>query len=101
MVSFSQIESVTDRLTEYIRSLQQERDRLRTELNDLRTKLSEKDLERIRESKERERISEALEREKMAFQKERTQLESQVKAVCEKLGALLPQQSNAAETKKP
>ena len=66
MVSLSQIENVTDRITEYIRSLQQERDRLRAELNDLRSKVSEKDLERIRESKERERVSEALERVGMA-----------------------------------
>lgn len=101
MVSLSQIENVTDRITEYIRSLQQERDRLRAELNDLRSKLSEKDLERIRESKERERVSEALEREKMSFQKERSQLETQVKSLCDKLGALLPQQSPSAEIKKP
>ncbi|MBL3540545.1 hypothetical protein [Aminivibrio sp.] len=91
MVTISHIEQLADRLVEMVASLRSERDQLRVQINEMKNKLSEKELECIRLSKENRRNLEILEREKLSFQKEKSQIEGQMKTLYEKLSSLMPE----------
>ena len=60
-------------------------------MDELKSKFAEKDLELIRAGKENQRTLEMLEREKLALQKEKTQIESQLKAIYERISTLMPE----------
>lgn len=91
MVTISHIEQLVEKLSEMIISLRTERDQLQQQMNELKNKIAEKELECIRISKENQRNLEVLEREKLTFQKEKNQIEGQMKALYEKLSSLLPE----------
>lgn len=92
MVTLNSIEQLAGKLAEFIIKLKDENEQLKKEAALLRNKVSEKELEHIRETKEFQRNIELLEREKMALQKDKAQLDSQVKSVYDKLNALLPEE---------
>ena len=91
MTTIGNIEHLVDKLCTTVSSLRNERDRLRAQVDELKSKFAEKDLELIRAGKENQRTLEVLEREKLALQKEKNQIEAQLKAIYERISTLMPE----------
>ncbi|HPE66410.1 MAG TPA: hypothetical protein PK849_09560, partial [Synergistales bacterium] len=66
MTTIGNIEHLVDKLCATVSSLRTERDQLRAQVDELKSKFAEKDLELIRTGKENQRTLEVLEREKLA-----------------------------------
>ena len=90
MTNINKLDELVDKLCSTALSLREERDRLRQEVEELRGKFAEKDLEMIRAGKESRRAVEVLEREKMALRKEKEQMEGQLKAIHERISVVMP-----------
>ena len=101
MTGIADIERLVDRLCTTLKSIRAERDQLRQELDGLRGKFAEKDLELIRAAKESQRSLEVMEREKMAIRREKEQIEGQLKSIYERSSTLMPELSEGVAPQAP
>ena len=93
MTTIGNIEHLVDKLCATVSSLRTERAQLRAQVDELKSKFAEKDLELIRAGKENQRTLEVLEREKLTLQKEKNQIEGQLKAIYDRISTLMPELS--------
>lgn len=96
-----QIEQLAEKIAAMITSLKDERDSLKTQCDELRARLAEKELECIRLSKENLRSVEIMDRERLSFQKEKARAEEQIKALYERLSSLLSDGARQAAGRPP
>ena len=90
-MTIANIEELVDKIAGTIAALKTEHDQLRAQVNDLKAKCSEKDLESIRAAKEGQRALEMAERERLTSKKEKEQMEGQLRALYKKLSTLVPE----------
>lgn len=90
-VTIADIEELINKIAGTIAALKTERDQLRAQVNDLKVKCSEKDLESIRTAKEGQRALEMAERERLASKKEKEQMEAKLRALYKRLSTLVPE----------
>lgn len=96
-----QIEQLAEKIAAMVTSLKDERDGLKTQCDELRARLAEKELECIRLSKENLRSVEIMDRERLSFQKEKARAEEQIKALYERLSSLLSDGARQAAGRPP
>lgn len=98
MTIITNMERLVDKIAGTVGALRKERDRLLLQVDELKSRLSEKELEIIRVGKENQRLLEISEREKMVSRKEKEQFEEQLKTLHGKLSALVTDQGERAKS---
>lgn len=98
MTIITNMESIVDKIAGIVGALRKERDRLQLQVDELKSRLSEKELEIIRVGKENQRLLEISERGKMASRKEKEQFEEQLKTLHGKLAALVTDQAERVKS---